>query len=84
MPSIAGVAQVKTAWNMTNRMPSRMSRPATGCSRTLSILPVRVSGRSGGRTQALTMRSASRCAVRISAGDGACHSLWLSPTARSA
>jgi hypothetical protein len=30
MPSITGVAQAKTAWNITNRTPNRMSRPAMG------------------------------------------------------
>ena len=84
IPSIAGAAQVKTAWNMTKSTPSRMARPATGCSRTLSILPVRVSGRSGGRTQAFMMRSASRWAARISAGLGAAQWLWAPGAALSA
>ena len=44
--------------------------PATGCSSTPSSRPVQVSGRLGGVTQALRMRSASRCRARISAAEG--------------
>ena len=50
MPSIAGAAQANTDWNITNSMAIRMTSPITGWSSTPSILPVRVSGRSGGRT----------------------------------
>ena len=71
IPSISGVAQVKTAWNITNNSTPRISSPPTGCRRTESILPVRVSGRSGGRTQAFMIRSASRAAPRKASASGA-------------
>src|SRR6185437_1664049 len=65
--SISGFAQVNTAWNMTNSSASRMARPATGCSTTLSIRAVSVSGRSGSPTADAMMRSAVRWAARRSA-----------------
>jgi hypothetical protein len=61
---------VNTAWNITNSSTARISRPAAGLSSTSSILPVTVSGRSGGFTQALKMRWACAWAARISLAVG--------------
>ena len=66
MRSISGCAQVKTAWNITNRMASRITRPATGCSSTASSRVVSVSGLVGMWTASSMMRSASRWAARNS------------------
>ncbi len=68
--SISGWAPANTAWNIRNSTASSTRTPATGCSSTLSIRPVQVSGRLGGRTQAFRMRSASQCRVRIPAAEG--------------
>ena len=81
--SIKGCAQANTAWNITNRIRSRIKRPPTGCSTTESIRAVQVSGRSGRLTLVAMMRSASRWVARSSAavsgrqrfgrsGEGAC------------
>ena len=69
--SISGFAQVKTAWNITNSRPNRMTRPNTGCSSTASSRVVSVSGFAGMRTATLMTRSASRWAARSSPMVGA-------------
>ena len=68
--SMAGWAQVNTAWNIRKSTASRMAEPAMGCSSTSSNRPVRVSGWAGGETHALRMLSASRWARRSSAAVG--------------
>ncbi len=73
--SIAGCAQVNTAWNITNRITARITRPQIGCSTTESIRLVSVSGLVGSVTTAAMMRSASRCAALRSAIVGVVHSL---------
>ncbi len=68
--SIGACAQVKTAWNIRNRIASRMTRPSTGCSTTRSSRRVKPSGRPGALTAASRMRSASRCVARSCAALG--------------
>ena len=77
--SISGCAQLNTAWNITNRIASRISRPATGCSTTASIRLVTLSGFAGGVTASLMIRSACRCSARSSCVESGCHVLEATP-----
>src|SRR5690348_14535011 len=68
---ITGWAQANTAWNITNRMASRMISPPTGCSTSLSTLAVPGSSVPALRIAARSTRSASRWALRNAAASGA-------------
>ena len=79
--SMPGCAQAKTAWNITNRMASSTTRPATGCRSTASTRVVRLSGLPWPFTAEARIRSASRWAPRRAAASGAVHEVRPAPSA---